>query len=70
MILLPKVEKNVMINYLKRSSSLPPRVIMFLWRCIYDIIPTKVKIGKRLPWFDKYCVFCKEFNEDLDHLLL
>ena len=55
---------------IKKFSFLPPRIFMFLGRCITDIVPIKVNISKKLHCSDTMYVLCKEHDGTLNHLLI
>ncbi|GAA0184346.1 hypothetical protein LIER_31634 [Lithospermum erythrorhizon] len=52
------------------KMQVPSRVKQFIWRCIHDILPTKIKLLKKGVLVDPICVLCSEKCESLTHLLL
>ncbi|GAA0152405.1 hypothetical protein LIER_37486 [Lithospermum erythrorhizon] len=52
------------------SSRVPPRVKIFIWKCVSNILPTKDRLRRRVVLLDSNCVLCQNANEDLLHLFL
>lgn len=50
-------------------SHLPPRLRVWCWRVVLNELPTRDQLRHRKIDFESLCVLCKEYNEDLHHLL-
>lgn len=51
-----------------KKKILPPRVLIFLWRCLNGALPHKSKLGKFINECDTICSICEEKSETVDHL--
>ncbi|OVA03749.1 Reverse transcriptase zinc-binding domain [Macleaya cordata] len=47
-----------------------PRVKIFVWKCVNDIIPVKARLNQVLPSFDHLCPLCGRFFETMFHLFV
>ncbi|XP_026451964.1 uncharacterized protein LOC113352352 [Papaver somniferum] len=51
------------------KMKVPHRVKLFIWKCLQDIVQTKVKIIRYNNSSDPICKICNQQNESLFHLL-
>lgn len=47
-----------------------PRVIVFMWRCLSEAIPTNVRRSRHISSIDYSCPICHEDRETTEHLFL
>lgn len=52
-----------------KHKCLPPRILMFTWRCIVGVIPVGKVLNHRMPHIDPTCPMCDSADETLSHLL-
>lgn len=51
------------------SQVIPPRVILFLWKSLRNMIPTNSSVARRIPTVDSSCCTYLVEVEDVEHLL-
>lgn len=51
------------------SSKLPPRILVWLWRALWNKLRTKANLIKRGASVDPWCPFCINQLETLEHCL-
>ncbi|XP_012835792.1 PREDICTED: uncharacterized protein LOC105956483 [Erythranthe guttata] len=51
-------------------SSIPPKVKIFVWRAVWDIIPTKVALFRRHITMNPFCALCGTTTETTTHALI
>ncbi|KAF5178505.1 hypothetical protein FRX31_031908 [Thalictrum thalictroides] len=52
------------------KSLATPKALLFSWKCLHDMVPTRVKIGKFITLPSMTCPMCDSGEETLHHILL
>ncbi|XP_026459365.1 uncharacterized protein LOC113360029 [Papaver somniferum] len=52
------------------KMKMPHRVKLFIWKCLKNIVPTRVRLTQAMQDIERHCEICKQENETLFHLLL
>ncbi|XP_026436617.1 uncharacterized protein LOC113334619 [Papaver somniferum] len=52
------------------KMKLPHRVKLFIWKCLKNIVPTRVGLSQSLQDIETHCEICKQENETLFHILI
>ncbi|KAF5207550.1 hypothetical protein FRX31_002861 [Thalictrum thalictroides] len=47
-----------------------PRAILFTWKCINNVVPTRSRIGRFVPIPSTMCRMCNQNEETILHMLL
>ncbi|KAI3904101.1 hypothetical protein MKW92_042031, partial [Papaver armeniacum] len=47
----------------------PHKILIFIWKCLQDILPTKIKLIYHLPRDDSLCPWCFQETETPTHII-
>ncbi|KAK1373514.1 hypothetical protein POM88_029707 [Heracleum sosnowskyi] len=50
------------------TTKLPPKILLFLWKLQWGIIPTRKFLSIRIQGFNSVCAWCEVADESIDHL--
>lgn len=59
---------NKVFKGLWQLKNSPPRVVIFIWRCLHNVIVVKGNLAKFINSLDPLCPFCEKETKTVDHL--